>query len=95
MHTYSVTSNVPGGFGKVMLVRKRGGEEVYAMKVLKKEALVRRNQVYTMSMSMYYVYYVLACACACIKCSTLEGGAPSRCGILTDVVPLSGETGWS
>ena len=64
MHTYSVTSNVPGGFGKVMLVRKRGGEEVYAMKVLKKEALVRRNQVYT----MYYVYYMhvhgmLACAC--------------------------------
>ena len=93
MHTYSVTSNVPGGFGKVMLVRKRGGEEVYAMKVLKKEALVRRNQVYTMSMSMYYVYYVLACAC--IKCSTLEGGAPSRCVILTDVVPLSGETGRS
>ena len=80
----------------MMLVRKRGGEEVYAMKVLKKEALVRRNQVYTMSMSMYYVYYVLAClACACIECSTLEGGAPSRCGILTDVVPLSGETGWS
>ena len=79
----------------MMLVRKRGGEEVYAMKVLKKEALVRRNQVYTMSMSMYYVYYVLACACACIKCSTLEGGAPSRCGILIDVLPLSGETGRS
>ena len=44
-----------------MLVRKRGGEEVYAMKVLKKEALVRRNQVYTIS----YVY----CMHACIKCS--------------------------
>ena len=37
-----------------MLVRKRGGEEVYAMKVLKKEALVRRNQVYTIS----YVYFM-------------------------------------
>ena len=34
-----------GGFGKVMLVRKKGGTEVYAMKVLKKEAVVRRNQV--------------------------------------------------
>jgi len=34
-----------GGFGKVMLVRKKGSEEIYAMKVLKKEALVRRNQV--------------------------------------------------
>ena len=45
----------------MMLVRKRGGEEVYAMKVLKKEALVRRNQVYTIS----YVY----CMHACIKCS--------------------------
>ena len=54
MHTYSVTSNVPGGFGKVMLVRKRGGEEVYAMKVLKKEALVRRNQAYVY---WAYVYY--------------------------------------
>ena len=62
MHTYSVTSNVPGGFGKVMLVRKRGGEEVYAMKVLKKEALVRRNQVYT----MYYVYYVHAACSMCM-----------------------------
>ena len=34
-----------------MLVRKRGGEEVYAMKVLKKEALVRRNQAY-----VYWAY---------------------------------------
>ena len=87
----------------MMLVRKRGGEEVYAMKVLKKEALVRRNQVYT----MYYVYYMHVhgmLACACCMCmlhvhvhvlSALEGGAPSRCVILTDVVPLSGETGWS
>ena len=63
MHTYSVTSNVPGGFGKVMLVRKRGGEEVYAMKVLKKEALVRRNQVYTMylcTMCMHVHVHVLS-----------------------------------
>jgi len=34
-----------GGFGKVMLVRKKGSTEIYAMKVLKKEAVVRRNQV--------------------------------------------------
>jgi len=35
-----------GGFGKVMLVRyKRKPDEVYAMKVLKKEAVIRRNQV--------------------------------------------------
>lgn len=34
-----------GGFGKVFLVRKKGGDEVFAMKVLKKEAVVRRNQV--------------------------------------------------
>ena len=35
-----------GGFGKVMLVRyKRNPKEVYAMKVLKKEAVIRRNQV--------------------------------------------------
>ena len=67
MHTYSVTSNLPGGFGKVMLVRKRGGEEVYAMKVLKKEALVRRNQVYTMYYVYVYVYYMHA-ACACSMC---------------------------
>ena len=55
----------------MMLVRKRGGEEVYAMKVLKKEALVRRNQVYTMSMSMYYVYFMhvhVHVACACCMC---------------------------
>ena len=34
-----------GGFGKVMLVRKKGGDDIYAMKVLKKEAVIRRNQV--------------------------------------------------
>jgi len=34
-----------GGFGKVMLVRKKGSTDIYAMKVLKKEAVVRRNQV--------------------------------------------------
>ena len=46
-----------------MLVRKRGGEEVYAMKVLKKEALVRRNQVYTMylcTMCMHVHVHVLS-----------------------------------
>ena len=34
-----------GGFGKVMLVRKKGTTDIYAMKVLKKEAVIRRNQV--------------------------------------------------
>ena len=34
-----------GGFGKVMLVRKKGTTDIYAMKVLKKEAAIRRNQV--------------------------------------------------
>ena len=34
-----------GGFGKVMLVRKKGTDDIYAMKVLKKEAVIRRNQV--------------------------------------------------
>ena len=64
----------------MMLVRKRGGEEVYAMKVLKKEALVRRNQVYTIS----YVY----CMHGMHVLSAQEGGAPTRCVVLTDVVPL-------
>jgi len=34
-----------GGFGKVMLVRKKNTTDIYAMKVLKKEAVIRRNQV--------------------------------------------------
>ena len=34
-----------GGFGKVMLVRKKGTTDIFAMKVLKKEAVIRRNQV--------------------------------------------------
>merc|ERR1711988_1747722 len=36
-----------GGFGKVMLVRKKGDTNgaLYAMKVLRKEAVIRRNQV--------------------------------------------------
>jgi len=34
-----------GGFGKVMLVRKKNSTDIYAMKVLKKEAVIRRNQV--------------------------------------------------
>jgi len=33
-----------GGFGKVMLVRKKNTTDIYAMKVLKKEAVIRRNQ---------------------------------------------------
>jgi len=34
-----------GSFGKVLLVSKKDTGELYAMKVLKKEALVKRNQV--------------------------------------------------
>lgn len=37
-----------GGFGKVMLVRKKTGsdvDQVYAMKILKKAAIIQRNQV--------------------------------------------------
>ena len=34
-----------GGFGKVMLVRKKGTSDIFAMKVLKKEGVIRRNQV--------------------------------------------------
>ena len=34
-----------GSFGKVMLVRYKGSSELHAMKTLRKEALIRRNQV--------------------------------------------------
>lgn len=34
-----------GSFGKVMLVKKHGEEKIYAMKVLEKENIIRRNQV--------------------------------------------------
>eukprot|EP00301_Raphidiophrys_heterophryoidea_P014864 c23335_g1_i1.p1 GENE.c23335_g1_i1~~c23335_g1_i1.p1 ORF type:complete len:383 (-),score=81.02 c23335_g1_i1:287-1324(-) len=34
-----------GSFGKVMMVKRKGTEDIYAMKVLKKEAIVARNQV--------------------------------------------------
>eukprot|EP00485_Elphidium_margaritaceum_P016584 CAMPEP_0202730154 /NCGR_PEP_ID=MMETSP1385-20130828/186496_1 /ASSEMBLY_ACC=CAM_ASM_000861 /TAXON_ID=933848 /ORGANISM="Elphidium margaritaceum" /LENGTH=416 /DNA_ID=CAMNT_0049396427 /DNA_START=540 /DNA_END=1791 /DNA_ORIENTATION=- len=34
-----------GSFGKVMMVRKRDEQQIYAMKVLKKKALVKRKQV--------------------------------------------------
>lgn len=34
-----------GSFGKVMLVRYKGSRELHAMKTLRKEALIRRNQV--------------------------------------------------
>jgi serine/threonine protein kinase len=37
-----------GSFGKVFLVRKKGGEDegaTYAMKTLRKEILIRRNQI--------------------------------------------------
>jgi serum/glucocorticoid-regulated kinase 2 len=34
-----------GSFGKVMMVRKKDTAEIFAMKVLKKEAIIARNQV--------------------------------------------------
>ena len=34
-----------GSFGKVMMVRKKGDSKVYAMKILRKAAIVERNQV--------------------------------------------------
>ena len=35
-----------GSFGKVMQVRKKGGDgSIYAMKILKKKAIIQRNQV--------------------------------------------------
>jgi hypothetical protein len=35
-----------GSFGKVMLVRRKGGDsKIYAMKVLRKENIIKRNQV--------------------------------------------------
>jgi len=34
-----------GSFGKVMQVRKKDGNEIYAMKILKKKAIIQRNQV--------------------------------------------------
>jgi len=38
-----------GSFGKVMLVRYKGSSELHAMKTLRKEALIRRNQVCVVS----------------------------------------------
>ena len=34
-----------GSFGKVMLVRKKDNQKYYAMKILKKESVIARNQV--------------------------------------------------
>jgi serum/glucocorticoid-regulated kinase 2 len=34
-----------GSFGKVMLVRKKDTRHIYAMKVLRKDAIIARNQV--------------------------------------------------
>merc|ERR550525_794783 len=34
-----------GSFGKVMQVRRKGDQTVYAMKILKKKAIIQRNQV--------------------------------------------------
>lgn len=34
-----------GSFGKVMMVRKKDTKKIYAMKTLRKAALIKRNQV--------------------------------------------------
>merc|ERR1712137_1264398 len=34
-----------GAFGKVMLVRKKDTQQLYAMKILAKDMLIKRNQV--------------------------------------------------
>jgi len=34
-----------GSFGKVMQVKKKGTDKIYAMKVLRKEMVIERNQV--------------------------------------------------
>jgi protein-serine/threonine kinase len=34
-----------GSYGKVLLVQKNENKEIYAMKVLKKKAMIKRNQV--------------------------------------------------
>lgn len=35
-----------GSFGKVMMVRKKDTQKIYALKTLRKAALVKRNQVW-------------------------------------------------
>ena len=42
-----------GSFGKVMLVRYKGNQQLYAMKTLRKEALVRRKQLMHTSTERY------------------------------------------
>ena len=34
-----------GSYGKVLLVKKNDDNKVYAMKILKKKAMIKRNQV--------------------------------------------------
>jgi len=34
-----------GSFGKVMQVKKKGENQIYAMKILKKKAIIQRNQL--------------------------------------------------
>jgi len=42
-----------GSFGKVMLVRFKNNGELFAMKTLRKEALIRRNQLAHTSTERY------------------------------------------
>ncbi|EWM22280.1 protein kinase 2 [Nannochloropsis gaditana] len=47
-----------GSFGKVMLVRFKGSRELYAMKTLRKEALIRRSQLAHTSTERYILQHI-------------------------------------
>ena len=46
IHDFSIIKVIgKGSYGKVLLVKKNDEDKVYAMKVLKKKAMIKRNQV--------------------------------------------------
>ncbi len=51
-----------GSFGKVMQVRKKSNNKIYAMKILKKRAIVARNQVCCLKMCLVVVVEMCGCA---------------------------------
>ncbi len=52
-----------GGYGKVMQVRLRGSNEVYAMKSLRKKDLVSRKQVWTPPPPQIFFLFFFATEC--------------------------------
>lgn len=48
-----------GSFGKVMMVRKKDTKKIYAMKTLRKAALIKRNQV---RLHSHALFFLLDCA---------------------------------